>query len=72
MNKFMRLMSSVIQGRGTLKNAQYTPFVHKLLGVEFAAGVQVIEVQYRVQYQRIAASGFAAIDRIVREQNHVA
>jgi len=42
-----------------------------LLLIEFPSRVQAVEIKDRVQYQRIAPSRFAAVDRIVREQNHV-
>src|SRR5215813_12037921 len=43
-----------------------------LLCIELAAGVQVVEVQDRVEHHEVAAFGFSSPDRIVREQHDVA
>src|ERR1051326_9470121 len=39
--------------------------------VELSSGVEVIEVQQRVEHQEVAAFGLAAPDRVVREDDDV-
>jgi len=45
--------------------------ISHLLRVELSAGVEVIEVQDRVEDKRIGSNRLAAVYRIVREQHHV-
>src|SRR5512146_2361821 len=42
-----------------------------LPGIQLPAGVQVIEVEQRVQHERVAPDGFATIDRVVAEEHDV-
>src|SRR5437763_8746971 len=43
-----------------------------LFRVEFPSGVQIIEVQYRVEDHEVAADRLAAVDRVVGKQHDVA
>src|SRR5438045_1684121 len=58
--------------RGTNEGTnQFTARGPASFRIQLASRVEVVEVQNRVEDERIAADGLAAVDRVVREQHDV-
>jgi hypothetical protein len=58
------------RGRGSMASVELISRA-RLFGVQFPSGVEVVEVQDRVEYHEITTDGLTPIDRVVREQHDV-